>query len=64
VYYAGYAVLQGLNIGRLLGIVIAAFSAIRWFLFLGYFPLTAAIVMGINVLIIYALTAHADYFQG
>jgi hypothetical protein len=64
VLYAGYAILQGLNIGRMLGLIIAVFSAIRWFFYLAYFPWTAAIVIAIDVLIIYALTAHAEYFQG
>jgi hypothetical protein len=63
VIYAGYAILQGLNIGRVLGVIIAMFNAIRWFFYLWYIPWTAAIVIGIDILIIYALTANADYFQ-
>jgi hypothetical protein len=63
VIYAGYAILQGLNIGRMLGLIIAVFSAVRWFFYLWYFPWTAAIVIGIDVLIIYALTANAEYFD-
>jgi hypothetical protein len=60
--YAGYALLQGQAVGRLIGLIVAVFAAIRWFFYLWYVPWTAALVIGICLLIIYGLVVNEDYF--
>jgi hypothetical protein len=60
--YAGYALLQGQSVGRLVGLIVAIFAAIRWFFYLWYVPWTAALVIGICLLVIYGLVSNEDYF--
>ena len=60
--YAGYALLQGQAVGRLVGLIVAIFAAIRWFFYLWYVPWTAALVIGICLLVIYGLVSNEDYF--
>jgi hypothetical protein len=60
--YAGYALLQGQAVGRLVALIVAVFAAIRWFFYLWYVPWAAALVIGICILVIYAMARHEDYF--
>ena len=60
--YAGYALLQGQAVGRLVALIVAVFAAIRWFFYLWYVPWAAALVIGICLLVIYAMSANEDYF--
>jgi hypothetical protein len=60
--YSGYALLQGQAVGRLIGLIVAVFAAIRWFFYLWYVPWAAALVIGISLLIIYGLVSNEDYF--
>jgi hypothetical protein len=60
--YAAYALLQGQAVGRLVALIVAIFAAIRWSFYLWYAPWAAVVVIGICVLIIYAMTASDDYF--
>jgi hypothetical protein len=60
--YGGYALLQGQAVGRLVALIVAVFAAIRWFFYLWYVPWAAAIIIGICILVIYAMSAHEDYF--
>jgi hypothetical protein len=60
--YSGYALLQGQAVGRLVALIVAVFAAIRWFFYLWYVPWAAAIIIGICILVIYAMSAHEDYF--
>jgi uncharacterized membrane protein (DUF373 family) len=60
--YAGYAILQGQPVGRTVALIVAVFAAIRWFFLLWYIPWAAALVIGICLLVIYAMSAHEDYF--
>ena len=60
--YSGYAVLQGQAVGRLVALIVAVFAAIRWFFYLWYVPWAAALVIGICILVIYAMARHEDYF--
>jgi hypothetical protein len=61
--YAAIDILRGGQIGRIIGLVIAIVSAIRWFFYLPLAPIAALIIIGIDVLIIYALVAHSEYFD-
>lgn len=61
-FYSGYDVLRGGSFGQVFGTLIAAFSAIRWFFYLPAAPWMAAVVIAIDLLVIYGLVAHSDYF--
>jgi hypothetical protein len=60
--YAGYALLQGQAVGRLVALIVAVFAAIRWFFYLWYVPWASVIIIGISLLIIYGLVSNEDYF--
>lgn len=60
--YAGYDVLRGGSFGQVFGVLVASFSAIRWFFYLPAAPWIAAVIITIDVIVIYGLVAHADYF--
>ncbi|MGZ3677009.1 MAG: DUF7144 family membrane protein [Ktedonobacterales bacterium] len=61
-FYAGYDVLRGGAFGQVVGTLIASISAIRWFFYIPAAPWMAAVILTIDVLIIYGLVAHSDYF--
>ena len=61
--YAAIDILRGGEFGRIIGIVIAVFSAIRWFFYLPLAPIAALVIIAIDILIIYALVAHSEYFD-
>ncbi|HEX8033284.1 MAG TPA: hypothetical protein VF510_05530 [Ktedonobacterales bacterium] len=61
-FYAGYDILRGGAFGQVVGILIASFSAIRWFFYIPAAPWMAAVIIAIDVLIIYGLVVHSDYF--
>lgn len=61
--YAGYDIFRGGEFGRIIGVIIAAVSAIRWFFYLPAAPLMAIVVIAVDVLIIYGLSANWDYFR-
>ncbi|WP_238008138.1 hypothetical protein KZZ52_06695 [Dactylosporangium sp. AC04546] len=54
----GGAVLAGQLWGRVLGIVLAALSAIANFLFLPYYPLWSMLIIAADVAVIWALTRY------
>ena len=54
----GAAILSGAVWGRVVGIGIAAVSAIAQFLWLPYFPVWAVLVIALDVGVIWALTVH------
>jgi hypothetical protein len=60
--YAGFEVLRGGAFGQFFGIGIAAFSAMRWFFYLPAAPWIGVVMIAVDVLIIYGLVAHSDYF--
>jgi hypothetical protein len=61
--YAAIDILRGGQVGRMVGLVIAILSAIRWFFYLPLAPIAALIIIGIDVVIIYALVAHSEFFD-
>jgi hypothetical protein len=63
-FFAGVDILRGGPFGQIAGIVIAALSAIRWFVYLPAAPWLAAVIIVVDVLIIYGLVAHSEYFTG
>ena len=60
--YAGYELLRGQQVGRLIALIVAVFAAIRWFFYIWYIPWASVIVIGICLLVIYGLVRHEDYF--
>ena len=60
--YGGYELLRGQAIGRLIALIVAVFAAIRWFFYLWYVPWAAALIIGICILVIYAMARNEDYF--
>ena len=63
-FYAGYDILRGGPYGQMIGILIAGFSAIRWFFYLPAAPWIGAVIIAVDILIIYGLVAHGEYFTG
>lgn len=61
-FYAGYDILRGGVFGQVFGVIIAGFSAIRWFFMLPVVPLAAVVIIVVDALILYGLLAHGDYF--
>jgi len=57
---AGVAVLNGKTWARILGCVLALISAVANLVFIAAYPAWSVIIIGIDVLIIYALTMHGD----
>ena len=62
-FYAGADLMVGGKFGRVVGIAIALFSAIRWFFYLPAAPWIGAVVIAIDILIIYGLVSHSEYFS-
>jgi hypothetical protein len=58
VVLAGFGVISGNVIARAIGVILAALSLIANFLFIPVYPLWSLTVITIDVLVIWALTAH------
>ena len=61
--YTGYSILKGASFGRWAGVIIASISAIRWFWVVSYQPWMAFIIIFLDILIIYGLVQHWDWFD-
>ena len=61
-FYAGYDILRGGQFGMVFAVIIAGFSAIRWFFLLPVLPLAAVIILLLDALILYGLLGHVEYF--
>ena len=62
--YAGFSILRGSAMGLITGFVFAAFGAMRWLFYIPVTPVLAVVVIVLDMLVIYALVQHSDYFQG
>ncbi len=60
---AGISVLSGRLWARFVGVLFAALSAISQIAFITAFPLWSVIIIGIDVVIIYALLVHGEEVQ-
>jgi hypothetical protein len=58
VFLAGFGVFTGDVLARTVGVLVAAVSLIANFLWLPVYPLWSIIVITIDALVIWALTAH------
>ena len=63
VLLAGIGVFSGNILARIVGVVAVSVSLISNFLFIPAYPLWALIVITIDVLVIWALTAHGTEMQ-
>ena len=63
--YAGYDILNGGEVGRTIGIVIGGISSLRWFFYLPYTqaPFVSMLIIAANVVMIYGLVAHGEFFS-
>ncbi|HSR86776.1 MAG TPA: hypothetical protein VLM11_21575 [Streptosporangiaceae bacterium] len=57
IFAAGVCVLLGMTWARVVGVILASFSAIAAFMFLPYYPVWAIIIVAIDVYIIWALVS-------
>jgi hypothetical protein len=60
---ASYLIFMRRESGRVLGIILAALSMLVWFFSIGAYPMWAMMIVAIDALIIYGLTAHRDVFE-
>ncbi|WP_265523460.1 DUF7144 family membrane protein [Oerskovia flava] len=58
VAFAGFAVFRGAVWARTIGVLVAGASAIVNFAWLPYYPVWGLVIIAIDVLVIWALTAH------
>jgi hypothetical protein len=61
--YAGFDLLRGGQFGQIFGLIVASLSAIRWFFYIPAAPWVAVVAIIVDVLIIYGLSVHSDYFR-
>ena len=64
--YAGIDILRGIETGRILGFVVAGYSALRWLVFIPAAPwavLAVLVVITMNLFVIYALAGQGEYFR-
>lgn len=60
---ASYLIFARRPSGRTLGVVLAALSMFVWFFTIGAYPMWAMMIVAIDALIIYGLTAHSEVFE-
>jgi len=58
VLVAGFAVLSGKVWARVIGVVLAVLSALANFAFIPYYPFWSLTIIAIDVIVVWALTAH------
>jgi len=58
VFFAGFAIFRGAVWGRTVGVIIALVSAFAAFAWLPYAPVSAIVIIAIDIAVIWALTSH------
>jgi hypothetical protein len=61
--YAGIDILRGGRLGQFLGYVFAGLGVLRWLVYVTATPVLAVVIIALDVLVIYGLAHHADYFD-
>jgi hypothetical protein len=61
--YAGVSILRGGAFGGTVGIAFATLGIIRWLFYIPLAPVLAVVVVVLDLLVIYGLVRHAEYFQ-
>jgi hypothetical protein len=62
--YAGFITLRGGTFGWIMGYTFAVLGIIRWLFYVPVAPVLSVVIVALNMLVIYALVQHSDYFQG
>jgi hypothetical protein len=60
--YSGYDILRGGTIGRILGVIVAGISAVRWWFYLPAIPYLGIVMIPVAIIIIYGLVVHGEFF--
>ena len=58
VFLAAFGVLRGAIWGRMVGITVVLISAIIGFAFVPYYPVWSLLIIGIDVVVVWALSVH------
>jgi hypothetical protein len=58
IFFAGFAVFRGAVWGRTVGVIMAIVSALAAFAWLPYAPVSAIVIIAVDIAVIWALTAH------
>jgi hypothetical protein len=61
--YAAYDIMMGGRAGRIIGLAFAIVSAVRRVFFLPIAPIAAVVIIAVDILVIYALVAHGEFFR-
>jgi hypothetical protein len=59
----GFLIFRGSFVGALLGITLAAVNAVIALLSVGAYPIWSLVILALDGVVIYALTAHGDAFR-
>lgn len=60
---AGFAVMKGETWARMVGTIVAVFSAVGAMATVNVYPVWSLMILGADILIIYALTVHGDELE-
>jgi hypothetical protein len=60
---ASYLIFARKVSGQVLGVVLASLSMLVWFFTIGAYPMWAMMIVALNALIIYGLTAHSEVYR-
>jgi hypothetical protein len=61
--FAGASILRGGAFGWFMGYIFATLGIIRWLFYIPVSPVLAVVVIVLDMLVIYGLVTHSDYFQ-
>src|SRR5215207_3495807 len=61
--YAGISILGGRTFGWIVGYTFATVGIIRWLFYIPVSPVLAVVVIVLDILVLYGLIKHSDYFQ-
>jgi len=62
--YSGVSILRGGAFGWIMGYTFATLGIIRWLFYIPVAPVLAVVVVVLDLLVLYGLVRHSDYFQG
>ena len=60
---ASYLIFARKVSGQVLGVVLASLSMLVWFFTIGAYPMWAMMIVALNALVIYGLTAHSEVYR-
>ena len=61
--YAGVDILRGGRLGQIGGYLFAGLGILRWLVYVTATPVLAVVLIALDVLVIYGLAHHSDYFE-